>query len=227
MKGSPTVSPTTAALWQSEPLPPWCPASMYFLALSQAPPALAMKMARQKPVTRAPARKPPSTSMLMNPRTSGITTAREPGTTISLSEAVVEMATQRAESGCTPSRPSRRPGISRNWRRTSSIISWAARPTASMVRAANRNGSMAPRKRPMKTSTSPTFRDSEPPAWMTANSKLLNRARAVRAADPTAKPLATAAVVLPSESRASVTSRTLGSSSAISAMPPALSAIGP
>ena len=40
LKGSPTVSPTTAALWQSEPFPPWCPASMYFLALSQAPPAL-------------------------------------------------------------------------------------------------------------------------------------------------------------------------------------------
>ena len=200
---------------------------MYFLALSHAPPALAMKMARQKPETRAPARKPPRALMLMKPMTNGMTTASDPGSTISLSDAVVEMATQRAESGCTPGRPSLRPGISLNWRRTSSIMSWAARPTASMVRAAKRKGSMAPRNRPMKTVTSPTSRDNEPPAWLTANSKLLNRARAVRAAEPTAKPLATAAVVLPSESKASVTSRTLGSSSAISAIPPALSAIGP
>ena len=41
LKGSPTVSPTTPALWDSEPLPPKWP-SMYFLALSQAPPAFAM-----------------------------------------------------------------------------------------------------------------------------------------------------------------------------------------
>jgi hypothetical protein len=42
-----------------------------------------------------------------------------------------------------------------------------------------------------------------------------------------AKPLATAAVVLPSESSESVTSRTSGGRWAISAMPPALSEIGP
>ena len=33
LKGSPTVSPMTAALWQSEPLPPWVPLSMYFLGV--------------------------------------------------------------------------------------------------------------------------------------------------------------------------------------------------
>ena len=38
LNGSPTVSPMTAALWASEPLPPRLPSSMYFLALSQAPP---------------------------------------------------------------------------------------------------------------------------------------------------------------------------------------------
>ena len=38
LKGSPTVSPTTAALCASEPLPPKWPSSMYFLALSHAPP---------------------------------------------------------------------------------------------------------------------------------------------------------------------------------------------
>ena len=40
LNGSPTVSPMTAALCGSEPLPPWWPSSMYFLALSHAPPAL-------------------------------------------------------------------------------------------------------------------------------------------------------------------------------------------
>src|SRR5207253_3950784 len=43
--GSPTVSPVTAALWGSEPLPPWWPSSMYFLALSHAPPPEVIDMA--------------------------------------------------------------------------------------------------------------------------------------------------------------------------------------
>ena len=42
LKGSPTVSPTTVAEWVSDPLPPKFPFSTYFLALSQAPPALAI-----------------------------------------------------------------------------------------------------------------------------------------------------------------------------------------
>ena len=96
-----------------------------------------------------------------------------------------------------------------------------------MVKAAKRKGSIAPRKSPINTSTWPISSDSEPPASITANSKLLNKAKAVRAADPTANPFATAAVVLPRESKASVTSLTSGPNSAISAMPPALSAIGP
>ena len=69
--------------------------------------------------------------------------------------------------------------------------------------------------------------ESEPPASITANSKLLNRANAVKAAEPTAKPLATAAVVLPSQSKASGTSLPSGPTSAIAAIPPALSAMGP
>ncbi len=40
LNGSPTVSPMTAALCASDPLPPSLPSSMYFLALSHAPPAL-------------------------------------------------------------------------------------------------------------------------------------------------------------------------------------------
>ena len=48
---------------------------------------------------------------------------------------------------------------------------------------------------------------SKPTAWVNA----LNRASAVTAAEAIANPLATAAVVLPSESSASVASRTSGS----------------
>ena len=64
-------------------------------------------------------------------------------------------------------------------------------------------------------------------AVLTAEMNVKNRARAVTAAEAMAKPLATAAVVLPSESSSSVAARTSGSRWAISAMPPALSAIGP
>src|SRR4030042_5463158 len=60
LKGSPTVSPTTAALCASVPFPSTSspppaagtfssPASMYFLALSQAPPTLLKKVARITP----------------------------------------------------------------------------------------------------------------------------------------------------------------------------------
>src|SRR3989338_7034551 len=37
LNGSPTVSPTTAALWAPDPLPPYSPPSMYFFTLSHAP----------------------------------------------------------------------------------------------------------------------------------------------------------------------------------------------
>ncbi len=97
-----------------------------------------------------------------------------------------------------------------------------------MVSAAKTNGVTPPMNRPIVTGTSLMLRlPSGPPSRPAANEKALNNARAVMAAEPIAKPLATAAVVLPSESRASVTSRTSGGSSAISAIPPALSAIGP
>ncbi len=65
------------------------------------------------------------------------------------------------------------------------------------------------------------------PSSLTAWVNALKSARAVTAAEAMAKPLATAAVVLPSESRASVDRRTSFGRPAISAMPPALSAIGP
>jgi hypothetical protein len=139
----------------------------------------------------------------------------------------VEMSTHLAYSGTTPSLPSRSPGISRNWRRTSSIISLAARPTAFIVMAANRNGSIAPMNSPTKTSTDEMSSEIVPPASTIACWNATNSASAVITAEPIAKPLATAAVVLPRLSSSSVTARTFGSRCAISAMPPALSAIGP
>ena len=65
------------------------------------------------------------------------------------------------------------------------------------------------------------------PSRLTACAYDTNSARAVRAADPIANPLPIAAVVFPTASSLSVISRTLSSSSLISAIPPALSAIGP
>ena len=97
LKGSPTVSPTTAALWHSEPLPPWWPPSMYFLALSQAPPALDMNTAMAKPVTDTP---PSSPTTPVGPRISpvarGTMMASSAGTTISCRAPLVHRATQEA-----------------------------------------------------------------------------------------------------------------------------------
>ena len=50
LKGSPTVSPTTLALCVSDRLPPYTPVSMYFLALSHAPPPVLRKIAMMTPV---------------------------------------------------------------------------------------------------------------------------------------------------------------------------------
>ncbi len=65
LRGSPTVSPTTAALWISVPLVTFlpfssiiAPLSIYFLALSQAPPVLAAETAICTPLTIAPGKKP-------------------------------------------------------------------------------------------------------------------------------------------------------------------------
>ena len=57
--------------------------------------------------------------------------------------------------------------------------------------------------------------------------KAANSASAVRAAEPMAKPFPMAAVVLPTASSLSVRPRTSLGNSAISAIPPALSLIGP
>merc|ERR1712086_823335 len=60
LKGSPTVSPTTVALWHSEPLGTvsFSSISTYFLALSQAPPALDIMTASIKPEAIEPDKRP-------------------------------------------------------------------------------------------------------------------------------------------------------------------------
>ena len=98
LKGSPTVSPVTDALGASEPLHPWAPPSMYYGALSQAPPAMDMNKAMSTPLEVTPARTPPSMMGLRStrPKNTGVSSASRAGTTISLIAAAVEMSTQRA-----------------------------------------------------------------------------------------------------------------------------------
>src|SRR6185437_13195639 len=102
--GSPTVSPVTAALWASEPLPPWCPSSMYFLALSQAPPPEVIEMATKMPVTITPSSMAPTAAKasalpaiaaITKYSTIGDSTGSSDGIIISLIAALVSMSTAR------------------------------------------------------------------------------------------------------------------------------------
>jgi len=65
LSGSPTISPTTAALWISDPLATTFPSSsiiapdsIKFFALSQAPPVFTAEMANWTPLTIAPGKNP-------------------------------------------------------------------------------------------------------------------------------------------------------------------------
>ena len=148
-----------------------------------------------------------------------------PGRTIFLMAAFVAMSTQRAVSGFAV--PSRSPGISRNWRRISLIISKAASPTAVMVSAPMKNGITPPMNKPMSTCGLDRSREKPSTCSDTVSTNAEMIARAASAAAPMAKPLPMAAVVLPSSSRESVMARVSGPIPPISAMPPALSATGP
>ena len=226
LKGSPTVSPTTTAECVSEPLPPRLPFSTYFLALSQAPPALAIINAMRTHPRSAPASMPPSDAApSRKPTATGDATAITPGKTMRLSAAVVAISTQRAVSGSAV--PSRSPGISLNCRRISLIMSNAASPTAVIVMAAIRNGMVPPMNIP--TSTVGFDSSSEKPGLLaeTVSTNAAIMANAASAAAPIAKPLPIAAVVLPTSSRPSVIARVSSPMPAISAIPPALSATGP
>ena len=106
---------------------------------------------------------------------------------------------------------------------TSSIIDIAARPTAPIAKAEKTKGSIPPINKPAITCAFETSME-----WILAVvMKAPNKARAVRAAEAIAKPLPIAAVVLPTASNLSVRERTSLGRSAISAIPPALSEIGP
>ena len=114
-------------------------------------------------------------------------------------------------------------GRSLNCLLTSSIILIAAFPTAFIESAEKTNGNIAPRSNPAITTGFEISIESIPAVCMNA----ANNANAVNAADAIAKPLPIAAVVFPTASSLSVLSLTIGSRSAISAIPPALSEIGP
>mmetsp|Transcript_33142 Transcript_33142/g.55544 ORF Transcript_33142/g.55544 Transcript_33142/m.55544 type:complete len:285 (-) Transcript_33142:1557-2411(-) len=237
LNGSPTVSPTTHALPCSVFLMPSF--SQSFLPLSQAPPALDMVMATMHPEVMAPVSMPTrQRGPTRKPTASGASTAYAPGASISRTEDRVEISTHLSESGSTSSsagisRPwlalmmqSLRPGTSRNWRRTSWMISAAALPTDTMVSAANMKGSIAPKSTPERINASAMFSCSSvrPVCCL----KAARSEREVSTADPMANPFPVAAVVLPRASKASVLPRTsLGMLGSISASPPALSATGP
>ena len=106
---------------------------------------------------------------------------------------------------------------------TSSIIDIAARPTAFMESAEKTNGNIPPTRSPAITFG---FETSIAVTLATCI-KAENNAKAVKAAEAIAKPFPIAAVVFPTASNLSVRSLTSGGNSAISAMPPALSEIGP
>jgi hypothetical protein len=102
------------------------------------------------------------------------------------------------------------------------IISLAASPTAAIVIAVKRYGSIAPNISPENSKGLRMFTITR----SAAVAKAPNRARATKQAEPIAKPFPMAAVVFPAASRISEFSLAY-SSPHISAIPPALSAIGP
>ena len=114
-------------------------------------------------------------------------------------------------------------GRSLNCLLTSSIILIAALPTAFIESAEKIKGNIAPRSNPDITIGFEISIEVISAVCINA----ANNARAVNAADAIAKPLPIAAVVFPTASSLSVLSLTTGSKSAISAIPPALSDIGP
>ena len=92
-----------------------------------------------------------------------------------------------------------------------------------MVLAPTKKGNTPPIKRPITTIGSVRSITVIP----AAAEKAEKRAKAVRAAEPMAKPLPMAAVVLPIESSLSVMALVDLGNPDISAIPPALSEIGP
>mmetsp|Transcript_38452 Transcript_38452/g.127335 ORF Transcript_38452/g.127335 Transcript_38452/m.127335 type:complete len:234 (+) Transcript_38452:954-1655(+) len=118
-------------------------------------------------------------------------------------------------------------GLASNWRLISITISLAALPTDFIVMAENQYGSIEPTSKPAKVSGSSRSTVTLAPVSFSRVTKAPKRARPTRQAEPMAKPLPVAAVVLPSASSESVMSRTSLPKWDSSARPPALSATGP
>ena len=92
LNGSPTVSPTTVALCTSLDFPPKFPSSTYFLALSHAPPAFAIKIANTNPADNPPTNNPITPDTPKNtPTTIGTIIANIDGKTISFCAPFVEI----------------------------------------------------------------------------------------------------------------------------------------
>src|SRR6266566_615204 len=162
LNGSPTVSPTTAALWVGLPFPPYSPVSMNFLALSQAPPPLLSSVAMSIPAIVPTIRNDATVSaptwnstLKTRPTAIGMPTASSPGATMALSAPTVTMTT--------------------------------ALVTALMASAENQNTSMAPNSPPTNTSgfEMSTAASGEPSA--ATSSKYAEKSRkAASAAEPIA-----------------------------------------
>src|SRR3989344_1825491 len=119
------------------------------------------------------------------------------------------------------------PGISRNCRRTSSTTAPAALPTDFIAIEENKYGIAAPNNNPTSTSGSCNSKINFVPRSANSATYPAKSTNAANPADAMAYPLVTAFVVLPTASSASVISRTFAGAPLISAMPPALSVIGP
>jgi hypothetical protein len=129
---------------------------------------------------------------------------------------------------------------SENWSRTSCTTVPAVRPTARIASALNRNATDPPINRPMNVSGSATLiwvsaasNSAEPVSRRFSSLPIVstndaNKATDAMTAEPIAKPLVTALVVLPTASRLTmIRSGSPPNSPDISAMPAALSATGP
>ena len=91
------MSPTTVALWFSEPFPPQLPASIYFLALSHAPPEFDIITAKTKPLVVEPPSKPATPlGPSISPTTIGVISAIAAIITSSLNADLVHISTHAA-----------------------------------------------------------------------------------------------------------------------------------
>mmetsp|Transcript_97351 Transcript_97351/g.209907 ORF Transcript_97351/g.209907 Transcript_97351/m.209907 type:complete len:264 (-) Transcript_97351:1177-1968(-) len=189
-----------------------------------------MEIANMNPELRLPISRPArQRAVSRKPTPRGTKMAMTPGMIISRMEALVAICTHTVASALTPSgrglSTSLSSGYFLNCLRISMIMASAARPTESMVNAANTNGRQAPISTPTMKIGSVINTSTPSKAWFM---NAVIRPIEVRTALPMANPLPVAAVVLPRESRASVRSLISSShSSSISAIPPALSATGP